>query len=188
MPGVLLERDAELERLRAAVAGVGSGDGGPVQVLGSAGLGKTRLLTAAGALAQEAGLRVLSARGSELEREYAFGLVRQLFDRLLLTAPDAERERWLSGPAATAGAALGYGGSLTTPPGEFALLNSLFWLASNIAQDQPLALLVDDLHWADESSLRFLLYLMPRGPARRRCGRAPRRERHAAARGRGPAA
>ncbi|MFF7946515.1 helix-turn-helix transcriptional regulator [Streptomyces griseorubiginosus] len=162
MPGVLLERDAELERLRAAVAGVGSGDGGPVQVLGPAGLGKTRLLTAAGALARDAGMRVLSARGSELEREYAFGLVRQLFDRLLLTAPDDERERWLSGPAATAGAALGYGGSLTTPPGEFALLNSLFWLASNIAQDQPLALLVDDLHWADESSLRFLLYLMPR--------------------------
>ncbi|MGV9455076.1 helix-turn-helix transcriptional regulator [Streptomyces sp. NPDC003635] len=162
MPGVLLERDAELERLRAAVTGVASGDCRLVEVVGPAGLGKTRLLTAAGELAQDAGLRVLSARGSELEREYAFGLVRQLFDRLLLTAADNDRERWLSGPAATAGAALGYQGAVGSPPGEFALLNSLFWLVSNIAQDRPLALLVDDLHWADESSLRFLLYLMPR--------------------------
>ena len=51
---------------------------------GSAGIGKTRLLVEAGRLATAAGVRVLSARGSELERAFGFGTVRQLFEPSLV--------------------------------------------------------------------------------------------------------
>ena len=49
-------------------------------VEGPAGIGKTRLLSEARREAGEAGVRVLSARGGELEQELAFGVVRQLFE------------------------------------------------------------------------------------------------------------
>ena len=42
------------------------------------------------------------------------------------------------------------------------MLHGLYWLVSNLADDGPVALSVDDLHWSDPESLRFLNYLAPR--------------------------
>ena len=42
------------------------------------------------------------------------------------------------------------------------MLDSLFWLTSNLSEMAPLLLAVDDLHWADAASTRFLLYLSAR--------------------------
>ncbi len=64
----LLERERELRALDSLIMAAGRGSGQLVTVQGAAGVGKTRLLTAARAKAQRAGLRVLVARGSELER------------------------------------------------------------------------------------------------------------------------
>jgi DNA-binding CsgD family transcriptional regulator len=44
----------------------------------------------------------------------------------------------------------------------FALIHGLFWLCTNLAERAPLLLVIDDGHWADRSSLRFLLYLCER--------------------------
>ena len=44
----------------------------------------------------------------------------------------------------------------------FALLNGLYWLTLNLAEAQPLALVIDDLQWADAPSLRWLAYLARR--------------------------
>jgi predicted ATPase len=66
------------------------GDGSVLVVEGPAGIGKTRLSRAA---RQEAELRdcvTPAARGAELEREYAFGVVRQLFESMLRSASTAE--------------------------------------------------------------------------------------------------
>ncbi|MEA2319659.1 MAG: hypothetical protein QOD44_3848, partial [Solirubrobacteraceae bacterium] len=41
----------------------------------------------------------------------------------------------------------------------YPLLHGLLWLSANLAERRPLALVVDDAHWADELSLRFMLYL-----------------------------
>ena len=65
-------------------------------------MGKTRLLEYARSAAAAAGLRVLSARGSPLERSFAFGVVRQLFEAVLARGGAAEREEILEGPAALA--------------------------------------------------------------------------------------
>src|ERR671922_2757139 len=78
--GRLLERGGELGVIRAAAKAVAAGEGRAVVVEGAAGFGKTALVAAARAQAREAGLRPLGARGSELERAFAFGVVRQLLE------------------------------------------------------------------------------------------------------------
>ncbi|HEY2764602.1 MAG TPA: AAA family ATPase [Pseudonocardiaceae bacterium] len=158
----LLERERELQVLEALADAACHGAGRLVTVEGAAGIGKTRLLAVARAQAQRSGMRVLLARGSELEQTFAYGVVRQLFEPVLASADHAGRDELLAGAAAQssvlfdqadAGAAEG--------DISFALLHGLYWLTANLAQ-HPLLLVVDDLHWADAPSLRFLAYLMPR--------------------------
>src|SRR5688572_10957501 len=79
----LFERDTELEAIAQAFADVGAGAGRLVVVDGPAGVGKTALMDTARAAAIEAGLLTVRARGAELEHEFAFGVVRQLFDDVL---------------------------------------------------------------------------------------------------------
>ena len=75
----LLERGEELDALRLHLARV-SRDGGLAVIAGAAGIGKTRLLRAVHAEAGDLGLRVLTARCSALERDFAFGVARQVFE------------------------------------------------------------------------------------------------------------
>jgi predicted ATPase len=76
---LLLERDDELESLRSVLQDAAGGGGRLALVEGPAGIGKSRLLAELRRAAQEDDVRVLTARGSELEREFPFGVVRQLF-------------------------------------------------------------------------------------------------------------
>jgi DNA-binding CsgD family transcriptional regulator/tetratricopeptide (TPR) repeat protein len=160
----LLERDTALagidQHLREAIAGAGS-----LLVLeGPAGIGKTRLIQAAGRHGRELGLTTLSARGSELERDFAYGLVRQLFEAPLVAAAPAERAELLAGAAGHAAALFGVAAAqddvadaLLDP--SFAVLHGLYWLCANLGRRCPLLLCIDDVHWADQASLRFLHYL-----------------------------
>ena len=97
---LLLERDRELDSLGSALNEAAGGTGRLVLIEGPPGIGKTRLLAELRAAAEQDGARVLSARGSQLEREFPFGVVRQLFEPPLAD-PDA-REGWLAGAAAPA--------------------------------------------------------------------------------------
>jgi DNA-binding CsgD family transcriptional regulator/tetratricopeptide (TPR) repeat protein len=158
----LLERVGELQVLDAMIVEACRGVGRLVAVEGPAGIGKTRLLVAARFRAQRAGMPVLVARGSQLEQDFAYGVVRQLFEPVLASADQAKRDHLLAGAAAQA--AVLFDQVDTVVGGEdisFALLHGLFWLTANLAE-RPLMLVVDDLHWSDGPSLRFLAYLMPR--------------------------
>ncbi|WP_185949816.1 AAA family ATPase, partial [Microbispora sp. KK1-11] len=157
---LLVEREDETATMSAGITSARERAGACVVVVGAAGIGKTRLLDEARWMAADADMRVLSARGAHLERGYAFGLVRQLFEGALRRADAAERERWLSGAAAVAGRLLA--GADGEQQSEMSLLHSLFWLTANVCQEGPVLLVVDDLHWADEPSLRFLAYLQQR--------------------------
>jgi DNA-binding CsgD family transcriptional regulator len=156
--GALLERDQELELLDGFVERVLAGGAVVALVEGPAGIGKSRLLAEARWKAGAAGFRVLVARGGVLERELPFGAVRQLFEPMVLDP--AARGRWLAGSAA--GAA-----RVFEPPDDtdlrwdrsFGILHGLFWLTVNIAAEGPLCLSIDDLHWCDPASLRFVAYL-----------------------------
>ena len=79
-------------------------------------------------------LRVLEARASVLEREFGFGVVRQL----LPEAPPPTGE------------------------GLFAVLDGLFRHTAELAAQRPLVLCIDDLQWSDTASLRFVAYLARR--------------------------
>ena len=112
------------------------GSPGLVVFEGPAGIGKTRLLAEA---RRDVDLRVLTARGGELEQGLAFGVVRQLFETAI-------SESLLEGAAAAArevfeGPASGVG----REDASFAILHALYRLTVELAEREPLLLVVDDL-------------------------------------------
>jgi DNA-binding CsgD family transcriptional regulator len=154
----LLERDGELAAVESVVR-----RGGVLVVEGGAGIGKTSLLGVAYERAANAGHDVLRARGAELEAGFAFGVVRQLFERRVAEAePDILNELF-AGPAGAARPLL-----TGQPSGGFAqdisfsVLHGLYWLVVNLTATQPVVIAVDDAHWADAPSLRWLAYLAAR--------------------------
>jgi DNA-binding CsgD family transcriptional regulator len=157
----LLERDDELGRIAAAIADAGR----VIVVEGEAGIGKSALLSAGIELGRAAGARVFTARAGLLERDFGHGVTRQLFERPLVVATGSQRRRWLAGAAGLASPVLGL--EATSAAGEMAdpavvAQHGLYWLTANIAGDGPLVLVVDDLHWADLASFRWLVYLARR--------------------------
>ncbi|MCW2951594.1 MAG: transcriptional regulator, LuxR family, partial [Conexibacter sp.] len=102
----LLERDVELRAIADGLARASSGAGGLLLVRGAPGAGKTRLMDAACARGDRTGLTILSARGSELEQQFAWGLVRQLFAASVRKLAAGEAPELLGGAAALAAPAL----------------------------------------------------------------------------------
>ena len=167
----LRERGEELRGVEDALRAVRADHGGVVVVEGEAGIGKTSLLEIARVRAAEDGMQVLAARGSELEQEFAFGVVRQLFEPALYEADALQSGRWLSGAAASAGPLLdvvrAVGGDAQVEDEEaegarFRLRHGLYWLVANMARDCPVVLCIDDLQWVDEPSLGFVRHLVTR--------------------------
>jgi len=161
----LLERDAELAVIAARLTAACEGAGCLLMVEGPAGIGKTQLVRAACDGARAHDMTVLTARAGELERGLPYGVVRGLFEKLVVRAPAAERDALLADAAGLAapvlGVAVGEGG-LIPDSAAFAGLHGLYWLAANLTERAPLLLAVDDAHWADEASLRYLIYLLRR--------------------------
>ena len=152
-----VEREREVALLGSLLADARAGEGRAVLVEGPPGIGKTRLLAEARRHAVASGALVLNARAGELEREFPYGVVRQLF------------EAAIGDPATLAGAAASASVVFSAPgagePGgdaSFAALHGLFWVALNLASQSALVIEVDDLHWCDPPSLRFLAYLVRR--------------------------
>jgi class 3 adenylate cyclase/DNA-binding CsgD family transcriptional regulator len=160
----LLERESELAALQSAVDAAQLGAGRVIAIEGRAGMGKTRLVAEARALAAEAGFEVLVARSADLEQEFAYGVVRQLFEPHLASLGLEEREEVMAGTAGLAERLFGDDELTGTAAGDvsFAVLHGLYWLAANLATRQPTAIVVDDLHWADAPTLRWLTYLARR--------------------------
>jgi DNA-binding CsgD family transcriptional regulator/DNA-binding transcriptional ArsR family regulator len=164
-PFSLLERERELAILGRALADAAAGRGRLAVVEGPAGIGKTTLVRAAVQLARERGLTALSARASPLEQEFSFGVVRQLFEPLGLDPQDTAPGGVFTGAAALAARALADvspGEAIPAEDVSFSVLHGLYWLTANVAGGRPLVLVVDDCHWADGPSLRFLAHLAAR--------------------------
>ena len=139
-PAALLEREPEVERIRAALQAAGRQTGGTLVIEGVAGIGKSRLLDEVRASAPDLGIGVLNARATELEQGFPFGVVRQLFERPVLEADAAERDRWLSGAAALAAEVLmgaPPSASRAPPPGASASRGSLSRSSSPPARSIP---------------------------------------------------
>ena len=96
---LLLEREADLAALTSSIEAATRGDGSFLVITGAAGIGKSVLAARAATRGLERGLTVRSARGSEIEQDFSFGVVRQLFERVVTTASPDE----LPSPAAADG-------------------------------------------------------------------------------------
>ena len=157
---LILERDAELAAISAASRAASSGSGSLVLVTGPGGIGKTTLLRAASAGAGAA-TRVLTARGMALERDFSFGIVRQLLEPVRAACAPGEWDGLLDGAARLARRVFD-GASADGESDPHAATHGLYWLTANLAARQPLLIMVDDAHWADAPSLRWLSHLAAR--------------------------
>jgi DNA-binding CsgD family transcriptional regulator len=163
--GRLLEREAEIAALDEAIRSALSGNGSVVLIEGSAGIGKTLLLEETSRRATGSGMRVVSARAAVLERDFGFGVVRQLFEPIVGRAPPQARHRLLAGAAAIAGPLVAPDDAVVpnSPASQqSAVLHGLYWLTASLADHESVLIAVDDLHWCDSPSLRFLAYLSRR--------------------------
>ncbi|HEY1688969.1 MAG TPA: AAA family ATPase [Solirubrobacteraceae bacterium] len=158
----LLERAHALADLHELSLSAVEGQGALAIVLGRPGEGKSALLGRVCRDAQGLGLRVCRARGSELERDFAFGIVRQLLERLVRELDPAEQLELFDGAAGLAAGVFGLDGGGRAPDGPFAILHGLYWILAGLLTRGPLLLAVDDLHWADDASLQWLAYLRGR--------------------------
>ena len=157
-PAGLIERDGELAVLCSAIAGAAAGAGAFVVTEGPPGIGKSALLRAAREEAGARGVPSLYARGGELERAFPYGVARQLLER----PARADAEQLLAGAAGLARAPLGLDDGAQAAESELSGAHGLYWLVCNLAERAPIVLIVDDVQWADDPSLRFLLYLVRR--------------------------
>jgi DNA-binding NarL/FixJ family response regulator len=156
----------------ATLSAAAEGRGALVLVEGPAGIGKTTLLGAVCAQAKGRGIRVLTARGLALEQGFSYGIVRQLLEPVRAAAGDGEWDTLLDGAArlarrvfdteAEAGEAEAAGPGPVEDGDPHATVHGLYWLTANLAAREPLVVAIDDAHWADAPSLRWLSHLAAR--------------------------
>ena len=101
---------------------------------------------------------MLTARGSTFEAGFRYGVVRQLFEPALAD-PAAQSAHSRARRRRRARSSRSPPTAMSDPLDGFATLHGLYWLILNLAGDDPLLLAIDDLHWVDHPSLRFISYL-----------------------------
>nr|WP_051942305.1 AAA family ATPase [Streptacidiphilus rugosus] len=162
----LLDRDGQLAVLEEAASVARSGRGRVALVRAGAGMGKTSLLKVWAERERTRGMQVTRACGSELEGDFAFSIARQLAEAVLGNTGETDRDHLLSGPAHLATRILApeddQGSVAGLPDAQISVMHGLYWLMVHAADAGPLALVVDDAHWADLASLRWLAYLARR--------------------------
>jgi DNA-binding CsgD family transcriptional regulator len=170
MPTTMLrDREAQLATLGRLADRALSGRGGLALVEGPPGAGRSALLARFAELQQDRPVWTSSARAAEDERDFPFGLVRQLLEPALWAASPEDREELFDGAAGLARPVLdgirmtGDAAVLASTESLFSSLHGLYWLTANLAvRQRMLLLLVDDVHYVDPPSERFLRHLARR--------------------------
>ncbi|MFG3151859.1 ATP-binding protein [Streptomyces sp. NPDC048219] len=162
----LWERDEEVAAITQAVDTLcadRSSSGSLLVCRGEAGLGKTALLAETRRIAEARGCTVWSARGGETLRSVPFNVVRQLLQPALVSMLPEEAREYLGDWYDIAGPALGIaepGERQADPQG---VCDGLVAAVRRLARREwPLVLLIDDVHWADQETLRWLAALAER--------------------------
>jgi ATP/maltotriose-dependent transcriptional regulator MalT len=180
----LVGREAELRVLERALEVVGEGRSWAVGVVGEPGIGKSRLLAELARRAQERGLRVLAGRAGELERDLTFAVLTEALGPAVTADGGralAQLEPWQRSELAAMFPSVGPAGEGSAPSGErHRVARVVRALLARLAAERPLALLLDDVQWADPASVEVLALLLHRPPGAgvllalaARAGRAP---------------
>ena len=165
---LFIGREAELITLTSALDAAVAGTPAVVLLGGEAGVGKTRLVEEAAARARASGARVLAGSCIELGGEgLAFGPLAHAF-RMLMRDTEPEELDALLGPARPEFARvlpdLDPDAALSTEPltqgGTARMLELAVGVIERIAEDRPLMFVIEDLHWADRSTLDLVALLV----------------------------
>lgn len=160
----LVARDDERTTILEVLSTVVGGEGRVVLLAGEPGIGKTRLAQEAGACAEEQGFLVVTGRCYQSQRDTPFTPWFEALTALHAAAPAEAREgiaeRWPSlatllpdhFPSLPAGAE-------SDPDAVQRLHRAVAGFVRELAVDRPIAILLDDLHWADSGSLDLLAHL-----------------------------
>ncbi|WP_216899723.1 helix-turn-helix transcriptional regulator [Nocardia alni] len=143
---VFVGRSAQLRDVASFIDRAGAGRGAIVLVDGESGIGKTALIRQAADLACERGMRVMLGAGTELEQRLPFALIGSCL--ALTSAPVPGRRPEASGDEEAAGNRLPYA--------ELAAVSAVVDLLRRWCAEGPVALLIDDIQWADAASLSVL--------------------------------
>ena len=169
----LVGRAAELDRLVAALGGLDRGQSAAVELLGAAGIGKTRLLAEFGDRIEADGGLVLGGRGAEQERDLPFWVfvdalddyIRGLEPRRLRGLDDEVRAEL--GQVFPSLSTFVTGGRSTLQFERYRMHRAVRELLERLAATRPLVLVLDDFHWADPASAELVGALLRRPPAAR---------------------
>jgi DNA-binding CsgD family transcriptional regulator len=150
---LLLGRERERREIESAVGRARSGTSATLALVGEPGIGKTMLLDHAAAHAT--GMRLLRARGIESEAQIPFASLLELVRPALGMLDQIPKPQ-----------AIALESALALRPGQaqerFAVGAATLSLLAAYAEQQPVAVLVDDAHWLDGSSAQALLFAFRR--------------------------
>ncbi|OIJ66540.1 ATP-binding protein [Streptomyces mangrovisoli] len=169
----LVGRDDEVALLAGVLRRVRDGEARAVLVAGDAGVGKSRLLGELAERASRGGATVLTGHCVDLGD---VGLPYLPFTEILGVLAADERFAKLCAAHPAAGRLLGAGAG-TEPvrdgDGRLRLFEAVAGLLADVAAVTPLLLVIEDLHWADQSSRDLLRFLLSRGVLQRPAGGGP---------------
>lgn len=175
MPSLLVPfvgRAAEVTAVEAALDAAAAGVAGVVGLAGEPGAGKSRLAEEASALARARGFLTLRAAASPLHADLPYAVVVEALRPVVLTVEAGARTRLVEGLPDLG--RLFDGLNLPAPPPlgdpsmeRTRLFEAVCRLFDRLTRQQPVLLVVDDLHWADPTSVALLHYVM-RGVTDRR--------------------
>ncbi|MET7729777.1 AAA family ATPase [Streptomyces sp. NPDC005402] len=165
----LIGREDELTRLSGVLERARGGEARAVLVAGDAGVGKTRLLDEITGRAAAAGMTVLAGHCVDLGD---VGLPYLPFTEVLGVLAQDERFAGVVAAYPVVERLLG-GGSAGDSGGRLRLFEGIAGLLADLSDIAPLLLVLEDLHWADQSSRDLLRFLLSRGILQRSAGGAP---------------
>jgi DNA-binding CsgD family transcriptional regulator/tetratricopeptide (TPR) repeat protein len=163
----LVGRADELDRL-AELVGLGDSPGGAVLLGGDAGAGKSRLLTELSEQARVAGWRVLVGHCLDFgDSSLPYLPLSEAFGRLATETPAAASALVEASPAIArllpAHRLLTGTDGEVEPTDRSSLLDAVHDVLSRLGRESPLLLVVEDAHWADQSTRDLLHFLFSRG-------------------------
>ncbi|MFF7872355.1 AAA family ATPase [Streptomyces qaidamensis] len=159
-------RDAELTRLSGVLERARGGEARAVLIAGDAGVGKTRVLDEVGGLAAATGMTVVTGHCVDLGD---VGLPYLPFTEILGVLAADERFSGALSAYPVVERLLGAGSdAVRDVDGRLRLFEGMAGLLADVAEVAPLLVVLEDLHWADQSSRDLLRFLLGRGVLRHR--------------------